>query len=199
MARATDVAGNVKLRSGYSVCEPLGRHGAARCGSTAAGLQDSSYVDPGARLVASSYAAERFDGRIIAEIADYAVVRDLVADLVAEGAAVAIKPEVRQTVLAVAKLLTEGKAEVTQAEIAKALELDKSSASRRIAATIDGGWLRNLEDRKGRPHRLVLGEPLPEEFELLPAPERLRGCRRGCLCSLCRRRQRLPLRILRCW
>ena len=36
--------------------------------------------------------------------------------------------------------------------------------------------LRNLENRKGRPARLVLGEPLAKEIELLPKPERLHGC-----------------------
>jgi hypothetical protein len=35
---------------------------------------------------------------------------------------------------------------------------------------------RNLEDRKGRPARLVLGDPLPEEIELLPKAEQLHGC-----------------------
>jgi hypothetical protein len=39
--------------------------------------------------------------------------------------------------------------------------------------------LRNLEDRKGKPARLVLGDPLPEEIELLPKPERLHGFRVG--------------------
>ena len=29
----------------------------------------------------------------------------------------------------------------------------------------------NLEDQKGKPARLVLGDPLPEDAELLPAPE----------------------------
>jgi hypothetical protein len=116
------------------------------------------------------------DGRIVAEIADYAAVRELVADLVAEGAEVATKAEIRETVGAVADLLADGRSDVKQADIKKTLKLDKSVVSRRVSAALDAGVLRNLEDRKGRPARLVLGEPLPEEIELLPKPERLHGC-----------------------
>jgi hypothetical protein len=117
------------------------------------------------------------DGRLIAEVADYAAVRELVADLVAEGAEGAIKPETRETVSAVARLLAAGSEGVNQYDIKKALELDKSVVSRRVAAAVDAGWLRNLENRNGRPARLVLGDPLPGEIELLPRPERLHGCR----------------------
>jgi hypothetical protein len=116
------------------------------------------------------------DGRLIAEIADYAAVRELVADLVAEGAEVTIKPEVRETVAAVATLLADGREEVRQDDIKNVLHLDKSVVSRRVAAAMEAGVLRNLENRKGRPARLVLGNPLPEEIEILPRPERLRGC-----------------------
>jgi hypothetical protein len=115
-------------------------------------------------------------GRIIAEIRDYAAIRGLVVDLVSEGAEVTIKPEVRETVLAVQKLMNEGGQEVQQSVLAKELKVDKSAASRRVGAALQAGVLRNLEDRKGRPSRLVVGDPLPEEIELLPRPERLHGC-----------------------
>jgi len=114
--------------------------------------------------------------RLVAEVSDYAAVRELLADLVAEGAEVAIKPEVRETVQAVATLLGEGANEVKQSDIKRALKLDKSVVSRRVTAAVDAGFLRNLEDRKGRPARLAIGDPLPEEVELLPQPQRLRGC-----------------------
>jgi hypothetical protein len=116
------------------------------------------------------------DGRLIADVADYAAVHELVADLVAEGADATIKPEIRETVRTVERLLANGRTEVMQTDIKKALKLDKSAVSRRVAAAIDAGVLRNLEDSKGRPARLVLGDPLPEEIELLPKAEQLRGC-----------------------
>jgi hypothetical protein len=115
-------------------------------------------------------------GRLVAEVSDYAAVRELVAELVAEGAEVAIKPEVRETVQAVATLLADGANEVKHSDIKRALRLDKSVVSRRVTAAVDAGFLRNLEDRKGRPARLVIGDPLPEEVELLPQPQRLHGC-----------------------
>jgi hypothetical protein len=113
------------------------------------------------------------DGRLMAAVADYGAVRELVADLVAEGADATIKPEVRETVSVVAALIDSGKAEVMQADIKKALKLDKSAVSRRVSAAMEAGVLRNLEDRRGRPARLVLGDPLPDEIELLPS---LSGC-----------------------
>ena len=121
------------------------------------------------------------EGRLLAEVADYAAVRELVADLVAEGAEVTIKPEVRETIRAVQDLLAHGLEDdginsVKQADLKKALKLDKSVVSRRVAAALEAGLLRNLEERKGRPAKLVLGDALPDEIELLPTPERLHGC-----------------------
>jgi hypothetical protein len=37
------------------------------------------------------------------------------------------------------------------------------------------GYLRNLEDKRNRPAKLVLGDPLPDDAEILPDPEELRG------------------------
>jgi hypothetical protein len=115
------------------------------------------------------------DGRVVATLDDYRAVRALVADLVAEGVEATVKPEVRETVEAASHLLSNCNAEVRQVELARALKLDKSSISRRVAAALDGGFLKNLEDRKGRPARLVLGDPLPADLELLPSADRLAG------------------------
>ena len=54
---------------------------------------------------------------------------------------------------------------------AHALGLDKSAAARRIAAAVQLGYLRNLEDRKGRSARLTLGDSLPESVSVLPSVE----------------------------
>ena len=86
---------------------------------------------------------------------------------------------VRETVEAVAALLKEKpavrdeRATVTVMEVSKQLCLDKSATSRRIGTACRAGYLENLESGKGRPLRLVLGEPLPEQRELLPPPQRL--------------------------
>ena len=33
--------------------------------------------------------------------------------------------------------------------------------------------MKNLEKKKGKPAQIVLGDPLPDEVEILPTPERL--------------------------
>jgi hypothetical protein len=121
-------------------------------------------------------------GRVIAEIEDYRIIRELVADLVAVGVEATVKPEVREAVRAVEALLKSGQEEVRQADLKSAVQLDKSAISRRVADAIDAGFLKNLEDRKGSPARLVMGEPLPDNREVLHTPEQLaaydglRGC-----------------------
>ena len=37
----------------------------------------------------------------------------------------------------------------------------------------DDGYLRNLEDKRGKPGRWVIGDPLPESVDLLPDPAQL--------------------------
>jgi hypothetical protein len=115
-------------------------------------------------------------GRVVATTEDYAVVRSLVAALVAEGVDITVKPEIREVVGATARLITEGLGEVRQTNLMAVLELDKSAISRRVAGALSGGFLKNLEDRKGRPARLVMGDPLPINREVLPSTERLHGC-----------------------
>jgi hypothetical protein len=114
-------------------------------------------------------------GRILATLDDYEVVRDLVADLVAEGVEATVRPTVRATVAAVSDLAGENG--VTQAAVARRLKLDKSAAKRRVDQALLAGYVRNLEERKGRPARLVVGDPLPEDIEILPSADRLAG---GC-------------------
>ena len=87
-----------------------------------------------------------------------------------------MRPEVRETVERRRFLVASGESEVSQADLRSRLKLDKSAISRRVAEALDRGYLRNLEDKKGRPARLIMGDPLPDELDVLPTPERLRGC-----------------------
>jgi len=114
------------------------------------------------------------EGCIIATLDDYAVVRELVADLIAEGVETTVSLSIRETVEAVA--LADGASEVTVLQVARKLNLDKATTSRRVRAAIDRGFLKNLEDRRRRPARLVLGDPLPDNQKVLPDPEVLGGC-----------------------
>jgi hypothetical protein len=112
-------------------------------------------------------------GAIVATIKDYAAVRRIVADLIADGVGATVSKAIRETVAAVAALIASNPAGVSVTALAGALRVDKSAVSRRVDVAIKGGYLRNDEDRKGRPARLVLGDPLPDEMDVLPTPETL--------------------------
>jgi hypothetical protein len=116
-------------------------------------------------------------GRVVATIGDYAVVRELVAGLISDAVGATVRPETRETVEAVRNLAAEHTEGVPQSALAKALNLDRGPVSRRVRVAIDRGYLTNREDRRGRPARLVLGDPLPDEQEILPRPEALEANR----------------------
>ena len=127
-------------------------------------------------------------GRIIATLDDYAAVHELVADMLASGIEASVPVSVRATVFAVRGLVAPSTGSLTSrirdettktvnvAAIAKVLDLDKSAASRRVKVATDAGYLSNLEDKRGKPARITLGDPLPDDQVLLPSPEHLRQC-----------------------
>jgi len=122
-------------------------------------------------------------GRIVATPADYARVRELVSSLIAEGVEATVPKAVRETVEAVEKVIVgQDEDHATNKAVAEVLEIDKAAASRRVRAAVGCGYIKNLEDRKGHPARLVLAESMPEDAEILPAPEELeeRGCTVDC-------------------
>ena len=106
------------------------------------------------------------DGRIVAQTDDYLTVRALVADLIASGVGATVPETMRATVQAVRDFdLGEG---VTVRRVADVLKLDRSAAQRRLTGARERGYLTNLEEKRGRPARWAIGDPLPEEQELLP-------------------------------
>jgi hypothetical protein len=116
------------------------------------------------------------EGRIVATIEDYAAVRELVADLVSEGIEVTVPESVRETVEAVKRLREDTKGEpVTVTELARELRLDRSAVSRRVRTAKDRGYLRDLEENQRKPSRLVLGDDLPDDLQILPSPGDVRA------------------------
>ena len=109
-------------------------------------------------------------GRIIATLADYAAVFALVIDTLSEGVQATVSPAIRETVAAVAALEQETGLPVAVTRLAERLGLDKSAASRRASVATRDGYLVNAEDKRGRPARLQVGEPLPAERPILPTP-----------------------------
>jgi hypothetical protein len=110
------------------------------------------------------------DGRIIATLADYTKVRELVAGIVATGVGIRVSPAVRETVQAVDHLTNPHTASsVTARTVAGRLDIDRSAASRRLHVAADAGYLVNLEDRPFRPGRWALGDPLPADENVFPS------------------------------
>lgn len=115
-------------------------------------------------------------GCIVANLEDYRVVRDLVEDLISEGVARTVKPEVREAVETVASLATQQGQTVTNAAVARELDLDPSATSRRLRGAADAGYVVNEESRRGKPAAYRIGEPMPDERDVLPKPEVLHDC-----------------------
>src|SRR6476646_3152486 len=64
-------------------------------------------------------------------------------------------------------------------QVAAFLGIDKSTAMRRTRAATTRGFLHNLETGRGRPARLISGDPVPDDASFLPTVdelERLHGC-----------------------
>jgi hypothetical protein len=71
---------------------------------------------------------------------------------------------------------TSKTAGVSLPQLVKTLNLDRSSVSRRAKDAQSKGYLANEEAQPGKPARWVVGEPLPEDVEVLPPPEKLDPC-----------------------
>jgi hypothetical protein len=123
------------------------------------------------------------EGRVVATLEDYARVRDLVADLIAEGIEVTVPETVRETVEAVRSLINDGptqKEHATVKEVARKLSVDKAAASRRVRTAINRGHLVNNEEGRGRPAKLVMGEAMPKDAEVLPTVAQVEAGLSGC-------------------
>lgn len=111
-------------------------------------------------------------GRIVATVEDYDVVRELVADVITEGVGGAVSDTVRQTVEAVRVLMSQDVfMNTSTTKIAAHLKIDKSNAGRRLKVAADGGYVQNLETQRGLAAKWVVGDPLPDEVTLLPEAE----------------------------
>jgi DNA-binding transcriptional ArsR family regulator len=95
---------------------------------------------------------------------------------VGEGVEAIVPKTVRETVEAVKRLREGSKGDpVTVAELARKLELDRTTVSRRARNAKDRGYLRDLEDNPRKPSRLVLGDDLPDDVQILPTSEAVRA------------------------
>src|SRR5262249_55713277 len=86
--------------------------------------------------------------RVVATIGDYAAVYRLVSELIAQGVGATVPKTIRETVMAVERVLLSGEKEATVTAVAREMKLEPSAAWRRVQATLEKGYLRNNEDRK---------------------------------------------------
>ena len=107
------------------------------------------------------------EGWIAADLADYAWARRLLIGTFKSIVGGGITEAVRQT----CEALPEG--ETSEADLARILSLSKDTVHYRVNRALRGGWLRNLETRKGYPFRLVRAVPLPADDSPLPTREEM--------------------------
>ena len=113
-------------------------------------------------------------GRIVASLEDYRHIRDLVVDLISAQVGEAVKSTIRDTVAAVGELLKDGRSHAFLKEVAAMLDLGKNATARRVRECLSLGYLvDHAEGRKGKARELSLGDPLPEDEEILPTLEAL--------------------------
>ena len=111
-------------------------------------------------------------GRIVATMEDYQMVRDRLLEVFTATATGGVTPSVRATVEAV-RSLYDSQHPVTVTRVADHLHLPKNTTLYRVRAARTGGYIVNEETKRGQPAKLVPGDPLPEERAALPEPSQL--------------------------
>lgn len=111
-------------------------------------------------------------GRVIATVADYAAVRDLVGELIAEGVDASVTKATREIVEAVKALLDadEHLEYVTPKKIADKLGIGQPATYDRMHRAIRSGYLHNASKKDERGYKIGLGSPLPDGPAFLPDP-----------------------------
>ncbi len=111
-------------------------------------------------------------GRIVATLQDYSQVYALVSELIDQAAESSVPNEIRETVQATIEMLETTK-QVSLKMLADKMNVDRSTASRRVNRAISLGFLVSLESRKGQLGNYKPGAAMPENQRVLPTPEQL--------------------------
>ena len=116
------------------------------------------------------------EGKILADLRDYEIVHELVADVIAASAEADVPSHIRELVNAVATLQDRNARSCTNRELEQELMQPSSTVCRWVQEAQRLGYIRNLDPNPGRPSRLAVGEAMPTEDDgLLPDPEVLRA------------------------
>jgi len=113
-------------------------------------------------------------GRIVAELDDYSAVVASVDEVMAEASARTVSKAVRETVEYVSGQTAAGGQTLTMSAIAKGLNIDQSSATRRVQAALEAGYLADERTHERQPAKIrVGGAGLPVASTLLPTVQEL--------------------------
>ena len=114
-------------------------------------------------------------GQIVATLKDYERVRSLIRATLMEGVERGVSRKLRETVAAVKAIRGElGGVGVSVFAIANKLNVDRSTAQRRVKECIERDLLQAVEEpKRGRRLLVDLGEELPENQEILPTAEEI--------------------------
>jgi len=110
------------------------------------------------------------DGRIVADLADYRAVYELVATIISELADVAVPRTIKETVEAVRAHIAMTRQPADRRNTAFDLQLDVTTAGRRLRTAWKKGYLRRVCNK---PVLYRLGDSLPQETSVLPCPQEL--------------------------
>jgi hypothetical protein len=123
-------------------------------------------------------------GRIVANMEDYEAARDLVSDVIGSQVDATVSDTTRLTVEAVTRIHETTLKPVSISDLKRELKLDKSTISRRVKVALKLDYLQNDEKYRGRPYKLIPGDPLPARTDILPTAEVLHAvadrCRVDC-------------------
>ena len=121
------------------------------------------------------YQRKGTDGLLTATLSDYANAHALVSNVFESAQDEGITQSDREMVAAIAAISvgassSESPRPVSQVQIVSHTGLSKGPVSYRVRRLLRLGYLSNLEEKVGRPHKIVIGEPLPEQTAPLPDP-----------------------------
>jgi hypothetical protein len=103
---------------------------------------------------------------------DYAPVRELVSEVIAEAADASVSPETRETVEAVRTLIAEEEREhVSVKVLTDRLALGQSATYDRVKRALRGSYLVNVTRKDERGYKLAVGSEMPGDGAFLPLPE----------------------------
>lgn len=118
-------------------------------------------------LLHSARRGRNEDGAVIANVDDYAAVRDLVNVPISQGLQVAVADTIRAVVEGVQSLRKGPHQTVSQTALAEHLKRDQSVVSRSVKQAMDLGYLVDQNPGQGRISQLTLGErKLPARLAL---------------------------------